>query len=288
MTTCAEFLEAGWSEHGDQPQRVADRLASSFGLITEPEHVAAYARLLTHVFGEHLGEWQRGTTLLHALRSLPVCDAAGRAALARNVATLKCASGDETGLDALSQEDRACALATAAAACAGRSEFGRAIALYTRALDLAKLGLPAESPAIRALAVGGNNLAAALGEKPVRDAAENAGMLAAARGGLTCWKLAGTWLEEERAEFQLARSLTLAGETSAAVEHANRCLAICERNDAPAFERFFGWFALAAAKRTAGDAAAFDSARASALACWERVPEEERRWCEAERAELSR
>lgn len=288
MTTCAEFLEAGWSEHGDQPQRVADRLASSFALMTEPEHVAPYARLLTHVFGEHLGQWQRGTALLDALRSLPVCDAAGRAALARNVATLKCASGDEAGLGDLSQEDRAFALATAAAACAGRSEFGEAIALYTRALDLAKLGLPAESPAIRALAVGGNNLAAALGEKSVRDAAETAGMVVAARGGLTYWKLAGTWLEEERAEFRLARSLTLAGEPHAGAEHAERCLALCERNDATAFEHFFGWFALAAAKRAAGDTAAFDATRASAFTCWERVPEDERRWCEAERAELSR
>ena len=111
-------------------------------------------------------------------------------------------------------------------------------------------------------------------------------MVAAARGGLTYWRRAGTWLEEERAEFRLARSLTLAGDPRAGAEHAQRCLTLCEQNGAPAFERFFGWFALAAAQRAAGDSAAFDEARQRALAQLAAVPADERGWCEAERRAL--
>ena len=84
----------------------------------------------------------------------------------------------------------------------------------------------------------------------------------------------------------LARSLTLAGDARAAASAARRCLDVCERNGAPAFERFFGAYALAAAERAAGDAAAFVRARDEALALLARVPSDEQRWCEAERADL--
>ena len=63
-------------------------------------------------------------------------------------------------------------------------------------------------------AVAGNNLAATLEEKPDRDAFETEGMLTAAQGGLHHWKLAGGWMEEERAEYRLARSLLQAGDPS--------------------------------------------------------------------------
>jgi hypothetical protein len=287
MTTLAMLIDAGWAEHGERPDAVAERLASSLGVIDAPGQIEPFARLAAHVFGEHLGAWERGVALLRALRSLPSCDASGGAAIDRHVAALQCASGDDSGLAALSREDAACALAAAAAACAGRSELARAVRSYTRALELAQPGLPDGSPTLRALAVAGNNLAAALEEKPARTPDENAGMVASARGGLAYWKRAGGWLEEERAEFRLARSLTLAGEPHAGAQHAQRCLAICERNAAPAFERFFACYALAAAQRAAGDLAGFAQARERALALVARVPAQDQHWCEGERRELT-
>jgi len=286
MTNFAELIEAGWAEHGERPEAVAERLASSLGVIDAPEQIEPFARLAAHVLGEHLGAWERGRAMLCALRSLPSCDASGGAAIDRHIAALQCASGDDSGLAALSREDAAYALAAAAAACAGRKAFARAIRSYERALALAEPGLPDGSPALRALALAGNNLAAALEEKAERTLDENVGMLAAARGGLAYWKRAGGWLEEERAEFRLARSLTLAGEPHAGALHAQRCLEICERNEAPAFERFFACYALAAAQRAAGDLAGFARASERALALHAQVPVEDQRWCEAERREL--
>ena len=160
---------------------------------------------------------------------------------------------------------------------------------FTRRLSNWRLpNLARDSPANRALAAGGNNLAAALEEKNDRDVAETEGMIAAAQGGLKYWKLAGTWLEEERAEFRLTRSLLKAGRPAAAIESAKRCIDVCAHNDAPAIERFYGYVVLALAQRASGDANAFAAAREAALALYEEVPANEKQWCTSEIAELGK
>jgi hypothetical protein len=111
-------------------------------------------------------------------------------------------------------------------------------------------------------------------------------MLMAAEGGLRYWKQAGTWLEEERAEYRLARSRLQAGETAAAVQSAERCVRVCKRNGAPPFELFFAHAVLAFAQRAAGDGEAFEAQRREALAQLAQVPEGERKWCESDRQEL--
>ena len=283
-----EFIETAWNEHAEQPQAVADRLVASLHVIETAEQIPAYARLTTHVFGEHLGQWDRGIALLEALRGVKAFDASAlpNNALVRGVAVLRYAGGDQRALDPLALDDRVTVLATASSALAGRNEFKRAIAAYSTALDLASPGLPAGSPAIRALAIGGNNLAAALEDKNDRDALETSGMVAAAEGGLKYWKQAGTWLEEERAEYRLTRSLLQAGDSKAAVESARRCIAICAANDAPAFEQFFGHAALALALRAAGDAEGFSASRDQALRLFALVAPDEQSWCKVDLAAL--
>jgi hypothetical protein len=164
--------------------------------------------------------------------------------------------------------------------------FDAALATYRQALHGAESGLPADSPAIRALAIGGNNLAAALEEKTDRTPAQTAGMVDAARAALAHWKRAGTWLEEERAEYRLANSLLQAGSPAAAVESARRCVAICTQQTAVPFERFFGHAVLALALRASGDAAGFESERAQARACFNEVAADDRGWCEPELEKL--
>ena len=282
------FLETAWSDHGDRPQEVADRLASSLHLVEAAEHIPPFARLVTHVYGEHLGRWSQGIALLEAMRALPGFDGseAVEGALGRNIATLRYAGGDAAALTSLDVADRAFVLASAAAAFAGRGEHMRGVAAYSEALRLANSGLPPGSAAVRALAIGGNNLATALEEKKDRDAAETEGMLVAAQGGLTYWKQAGTWLEEERAEYRLTRSQLQARRAKDAIESARRCVDVCERNDAPAIETFFGYVVLALAQRADGDATAFAASRQRALALLEQVPEDEKRYCQSDLADL--
>jgi hypothetical protein len=282
------FLETAWNDHGDRPQEVADRLAASLHVVETAEHIPPFARLVMHVYGEHLGQWDRGIALLESLRRVPAFDgsAAAAGALDRNIATLRYAGGDTAVLAPLSTEDRISVLALAASAFSGRNGMKRAIATYAEALALAEDGLPPQSPALRALAVGGNNLAAALEEKADRDDAETKGMIVAANGGLTYWKRAGTWLEEERAEYRLTRSLLQAGKSRDAIASARRCIDVCARNDAPVIETFFGHVVLALAQRASGDATAFAASREQALALYETVPADEQRWCQSDLAEL--
>ncbi|MEI8031471.1 MAG: hypothetical protein WCH35_16985 [Comamonadaceae bacterium] len=282
------FLAAAWSEHGENPQQVADQMMSSLHLLTAPTDIVAFARLLTHIYGEHLGQWTMGVGMLNSLRSLSAYDGSAdcEGAINRSVAALLYAGGDNSALLPLGDEDQVCALAMVAAALAGRQDLTRALQAYSRALELADAGLPTGSPAVRALAVGGNNLAATLEERQDRDAAQTQGMIAAAESALKYWKLAGTWLEEERAEYRLSRSLLQAGRAQAAVDSGQRCVALCELNQAPAFELFFGYAVLALARRAAGAADLFLVARQQALNAFASVPIEERQWCESDLSEL--
>ena len=283
------FFKLAWNDHGDQPEDVADRLAVSLHLLESPEHIGRFAGLVTHVFGEHLGQWNRGIALLRSLQDLPgyadgdmIADRLNRA-----IATLRFAGGENGALDSLTPEHRASALATAAAAFAGQNEFKRAIAAYSEATQLADAGLPCASPAIGALAVGGNNLAAALEGKKDRDAFETDGMIAAAQGALKYWTQAGTWLEVQRAEYRLARSRLQAGQPGAAIESANRCIDVCALNNAPPFEQFFAHAVLALAQRAASNLSAFEAARDRALGLLEQVPADERKWCASELKEIA-
>ena len=282
------FIETAWNDHADRPEEVADRLAASLDVIETSEQIPAFARLATHVFGEHLGQWGRGIDILNSLRSVRAFDGAPIVAdaLVRSVAALRYASGDHDALRPLSPEHRVSVLATASSALAGRYEFKGAISAYAEALRIAPPDLPASSPAVRALAVGGNNLATALEAKNNRDMTETKGMIVAAEGGLKYWKQAGTWLEEERAEYRLARSLLQAGEPATAVQAARRCIAVCLANNAPAFEQFFGYAVLALALRATKDADGFDAARAQASRLHERIAPAQQPWCTASLAEL--
>ncbi len=279
-------LGQAWDDHADHPQAVAERLPQLLARIEQPAQVGACAQLAAHVLGEHLGRWSQGLGLLDVLAHHPACDATGRHAVARQAAALRVASGEHVEATGVQDDERVAALALAAAMLAGRGASARALATYREALALADAGLPAGSPAARALAAGGNNLAAALEERHDRDAAVTAGMVAVAESALHWWRIAGGWLEEERAEYRLARSLLAAARPADALRHGQRCAALCEANDAPAFERFFAAAVQALAHRAAGDAAGFEASRRLALTQLEAVPAGERAWCEAERREL--
>jgi hypothetical protein len=286
--TFASFIQQGWNDHGDNARAVADRLASSLAAIASSADLAPFAKLAAHVYGEHLGQWGAGAALLESLRGLPVWDAAseGAGAVVNGIAVLRCAAGGAAALEPVAPADRAWVLAAAASALAGRHEFSRALTAYAAALELAERGLPPGSPAIRALAAGGNNLAAALEEKRDRYEVETRGMIMAARAGLRYWKLAGGWLEEERAEYRLARSLLQAGDPGGARNAALRCNELCENHQAPPLELFFSHAVLAHAQRAAGDPAAFAESRKRAMLQYGLVPPDETRWCAAELKEL--
>ena len=285
--TFDDILNTGWDDHADRPSEVVAGLATSLHLIETADQCARAARLLAHVHGEHLGQWQQGIEALESLRAVPVAAGApASAVLVRSIATLRHASGAPGALVGLSPEDRVAVLADVASALAGRGDHRAALGRYTDAMTLADAGLPEGSPAHRALAVGGNNLAAALEEKPDRDAFETAGMVDAARGALRFWTLAGGWLEHERAHYRLAHSLLQAGDPTAAARSAQDGIEVCQRHGAPAFEQFFLHAVKGIAQRAAGDMPAFEASRRHVRELHAGIAEGERLWCAAELKEL--
>ncbi|MDF5617611.1 hypothetical protein P3731_25015, partial [Vibrio parahaemolyticus] len=71
-----------------------------------------------------------------------------------------------------------------------------------------------------------------------RTCMEKSKMLEAATLALDYWKVAGGWMQEERAEYRLAMSLLKADKPQEAKVHAERCEAICQQNGSDAFELF--------------------------------------------------
>lgn len=274
-----EFDEQAWAEHGDAPEQVAARLPEGLALAGSPAQVLDWARLSTHVLGEHLGRWDDGLALLDRAQGACADDATALAGLARCRAALHWCAGRPAAMEALPAVESIAALGVAASALAERGQIDRAIESYDRALALAEPGVPATSAAPRALAIGGNNLAATLQSMPVRTDAQTQAMLAAAQAGLVWWRRAGTWLQEERAHWRIARCCLVAGDGAGAAQAARDGLAVCEANDAPDFERFFLYVALSLALQMAGDATAARDASEAARRAHARVPEEDRVWC---------
>lgn len=270
------FIEQGWADHGDAPEAVAQRLESAG--VDGAAQVAPFVRLAVHVFAVHLGDAERGTALLRRLPADP--------SVPRGVATLRLVAGAVDALDGLGDEDRIVALSIASTAWVDRGERAAAIDALRRAQALAAPGLPDGSPAVRALAAGGNNLSAALEELPDRSPADDRAMVDAAELALSHWQRIGGWLEHERAQYRLAASLFAAGRAGPARVPARRCLELCVANHAPPFERFFAHALLARIAASLGEAAAADADRTAALDCLAQVAPEERPWCEAERLKL--
>jgi len=282
------FLDDARKDHGDDAAGVATRLEGGLTHIASAEDAAPYANFVVHVFGEHLGDWKRGLQLLARIESLPQAkgaDAAG--AIRRGRAVLRYESGERGAVDGLDPADRAHVMCTICTNRAARSDILAAVTALESAVEAAsRKPLPDKHPAVRALAVAGNNLSAMLEEQAQLSGAERETMVFAAEVGLKYWKRAGTWLNEERAQYQLARCLLKAGRADRARHHVEQCIAICEANDAPAFERFFGSAALSLVERRAGRNEQEASAKADALAHYAHVPAADQQWCRGVIAEL--
>jgi len=215
-TTFDAFLEQAWADHADRPAEVAQRLDQGYALIETPAQIAPLARILAHVDGEHLARWADGVARLERLRAHAQWhdDGEGAVVVRRLVAALTLGGGDEPA-SPMSAADRAQAHAVAASALAAQGRRGDAIRHFRTALSAAAPGIADGDPAVRALAVTSNNLAATLEELPSRDAEETASMLDAARAAREYWARAGGWLEIERAEYMLAKCHLAASYASA-------------------------------------------------------------------------
>lgn len=234
------FLNQCWSEHADKTEDVAARLPQGMLLAQNSTDAVALVTLIQHVLGEHLGRFDEAAQLYRRLdeRYRDEGSPDWPSAIGRAWSVLALAQGETADLNGLTDSDRARVEAAAAGLLAGRGEAERALTLFLSAEARAS-GLDDKDAGVRALAVNGNNAAAALEGKKSRSEAERTLMLTAAHIARRQWARAGGWLETERADYRLAKSYLADDDTGRALIHARDGLMLTEKNGGDPVEMFF-------------------------------------------------
>jgi hypothetical protein len=278
------FMGQAWDDHASDPSGVAQRLSEQgVALLTNESQLVQLMNLTHHLHGEHLHEWTVGAARFDALKVTEFFATEGESGqmTRRCVASLSLSAQEDFSLAALSVSDQIRVRAMAAANLAD-IDPARGARLLQAALDEAENSkLPPADAMNRALAVSGHNLAAALEEKAVLNDDETKLMLMASKASRVYWERAGTWLQVERAEYQLAITFLKAGEWAQAEFHARECGRIVAENDAPALERFFAFEALARVMRAARNEAAFELVSEQARAAFDGLDDGDKAWCQA-------
>jgi len=242
MTTMsmADFIEQAWIEHVTDEAGVAARIEAQAPRLAEaPDQLGAFLGLAQHVLIGHRGDAPAMERCLLSLAGVPADEAASTAiSAARLAAALMCYAGAPAG----DVPAPAAIRAHGNAAC-GHAARGNAAAARGVLDSAASLARGDDTAARKALAACHHNLAAQLQEAG-SSPATNALMMLAAAESRRLWAQAGTWMNIERADYMLSLCAATAGDAARALAHARSCLAICEANDADAFERFFAHEAL--------------------------------------------
>lgn len=229
------------------------------------EQLEGWLRAAEHVLLGHLDDAAGLETLLHDVEPA----LAGRALCA-----IALARGQHADLGGLDAADRVRAHYNAALALSRRRDFDGMRRLMAAAQQQVQAD---DAGSARAWAAVANNIAADLRFYHLRgDAPHAALMIEAARLACQAWAAAGGWLEQERADWQLAMCAAAAGEGALALQAAHSGLAACERHGADDYEFCFAQQALAQAALAAADLPLAQQARAAMVQRLAGVPEANR------------
>ena len=286
------FLQQAWADHAGQPEAVAQRLRTQTTTPQTttpqtPDQLVALVRLVVHSCGEHLGAFADGRSHLAALKGHPLADAVVQSTLRVGIASLALSETGAADCGDFTLEEQIRCEAAAAAISLGRQQTERAMALLRTARDRL-IALPDAAAAVhRPLGIACHNMAWVLHDRgSARSAEETATMLELAAGSKMHWAKAGTWLEVERGDYDLARCNLAAGLLDPALHFASLCLAGCTQNNAPPYEVFFAHEALALAQHARGELADCARSIAAATAAFAEMPPGDQEACRSTLAAL--
>ncbi len=272
-----ELINDGWARHDSETEAVLAQLEANVALADAPDKAVPFIMLATHTAGAHAGDWPRGAVLAEKVIA-PLEESAALAPALGNLAVAQFMAGDAVA--ALASEARSVQLSEAepvsmmvrtrvltASALVDAKRLDEGAKLYTAAVALARA--QGEKLACdRAIAVTSNNLAGEFLNKPDRTEPESALMLQAAQNARVFWLKAGTWENEERAEYLLACVHNALGEPEKALEHSARGLDVISKNGEEVVDEAFLNLTIANSSRLLENREAYDRAirRADELA----------------------
>lgn len=285
--TIDEFMALAWDEHTADPAGVAARIGGARPLIEQsPNKVGDFLWLAEHVLLGHLGDAGALEPWFAVLAPLVERHPDARPALDRARLAARLLRGGSVPADA----SRALVIrahGTAAMGETARGDMARARALFQSAIAVARDAGIEDTDSIKALAACCNNLATLLLDGP-REPAADALMMEAAELSRRTWGEVGTWMNAERGDYVLALCAAAVGDGAKAVGHAKDCLAICEANDADAFERFFGHEALGRGLLASRDSAGARGQLAAMQALRAAIGEDNRAYAQSTLDKLAR
>lgn len=275
--TFEEYLNDAWASHPKQSAELLKNFKSNFALISSGDEITSMGHLITHVSGEHLGEWGKGIQLLQELRTHPQLKDV--AALNRFIASLSLSDDKNFSIENFSDSDKVRILAMTASALASQNDLDRAARYLAEAEEICHLKLDKKDPANRNLAVASNNLACTFEEKPTLTHDETYLMIHAAFCARKFWEVAGTWLEVERAEYRLAKTFLKADILDKAFFHAEKCLEIISAHGNDPLEVFFGMEVLAQVENARNNNLGREEAVKCMRETFEKLKPEDKVWC---------
>lgn len=229
------FINQCWQQHEAEPVQIYTQLEQALAQVESIKHAERILPLMLHT---SIGHLHRPVQFLDSLDKLE--NGVVTQCLARQRAKLVAqyfVDGNESLIASLEVVDQRRVFAQIANELSAMNKLAQASEWLVKATAGLKVDSTTE-PLARSIAITGNNLACQYEELAQRSEMDIQNMLEAATLALQYWKIAGGWMQEERAEYRLAMSFLKAGEPSKAKIHAQRCEEICQNNGGDAFELF--------------------------------------------------
>ncbi|EHW0693749.1 hypothetical protein K1B30_002049 [Vibrio parahaemolyticus] len=229
------FMSECWQLHEEKPVQVYAQLETALNEVDALSQVERIFALMLHTAIGHLEHPERFLACLDRLDDRAITESL---AFQRSIAVARFFVDGTEDVALLEEQDQRRVFSLIA------NELSALTQLEPASQWLAKAALgmtphDAEEVLARSIAITANNLACQYEELSERTDEQKARMLEFARLALDYWKIAGGWMQEERAEYRLAMSLLKADAPKEAKVHAERCEAICLQNGGDAFELFY-------------------------------------------------
>jgi hypothetical protein len=272
-----EYLSNAWMTHETDARKLLDEVKDNFKLMESEDDVMAMARLIVHLAGQHLGDWESGIGLLRKLKNNATIN--DKSEMNRLVAVLTLGNFPSTDLSSFSPSDQARIYAATSSALASLGGIKNAEKFLKLAVNIIETNLSVSDPANKAVAITGNTIASTLEEKTDRSILHDELMIYAAQTARKYWEIAGGWKEIERAEYRLAKSNLKAQRNNEAHEAACTCLKIVNSNNDEPLELFFAQEVVILTSMATNNISGLERSKEVMRGAFDQLSTDDQEWC---------